>query len=167
MAADLIYTGTTLNWLSQKKTYKATSGLIGTQRAKFQIEKDHGPIPEGRYQLLAKDVGTAKSKNGDLVTGNEGIEALPPNPFLLEQWGPHRVFLKILEIKPSKAKKRSGFYLHDSEKGFTHGCIEVEARFFTDLRTVALTHPGPGVRIEVQVKYLSAESSTNGGTAHR
>jgi len=163
MAADMVYNGTTVKF--GDKTYKATSGLTGTQKAKFQNQKDHGPIPEGTYRLLAKDVGVTKSSGGELLTGRPGIETLPPNPLLLEQWGPDRVFLEILKIDRPDCRKRNGFYLHDSTKGFTHGCIEIEARLFTDLRNLALKKPGTNVLLVLKVAYPSPEGSTNGGTS--
>ena len=54
-------------------------------------------------------------------------------------WGENRVRLNALHIDNPKARNRGGFYLHDSTKGFTHGCIEIEPRFFARLRTLATT----------------------------
>jgi hypothetical protein len=78
MAHDLIYNGTNLQWVD-KKSSKATSGMLGAQRADMQNMSDHGPIPEATYRLLTKDVGVVKSVNGDFVL-RPGIETLPPNP---------------------------------------------------------------------------------------
>ena len=37
----------------------------------------------------------------------------------------------------------TSFYLHDSGKGYTHGCVEVEAQFFEVLRHAAMTMHSP------------------------
>ncbi len=51
------------------------------------------------------------------------------------QWGRNRVRILAHDQKTRAAciTRRDGFYLHDSVKGFSHGCIEVEPRFFFDL----------------------------------
>ncbi len=161
MAADMTYDGKNLKWATE--TFKATSGLLGHQRADQQNQKEHGPIPEGTYRLLAKDVGVAKSVNGNFVV-RPGIETLPPNPQLRETWGPDRVFLEIVSIDRADCRGRNGFYLHDSQKGYTHGCIEVEPRFFARLRDLALRSGGKLVTLELRVKYPSPQSKTYGGT---
>jgi hypothetical protein len=62
---------------------------------------------------------------------------------------------------------RGGFYIHDSAKGYTHGCIEVEPRFFNVLRhVIATTHSPHGKvkdRLNLLVKYLPGQT-TNGRT---
>jgi len=62
---------------------------------------------------------------------------------------------------------RGGFYIHDSTKGYTHGCIEVEPRFFEVLRHLIATmqspHGRPKDRLNLLVKYLPGQT-TNGGT---
>lgn len=56
--------------------------------------------------------------------------------------------------------KRGGFYLHDSTKGYSHGCIEVEGAFFTQLR--AYIKINKEKRLKLQIKYSGG--STYGGT---
>jgi hypothetical protein len=71
-------------------------------------------------------------------------------------------------MEPADVKKRQacdprrgGFYLHDSVKGYSHGCIEVEGLFFESLRKFA-----GGTRqshMVLRVKY-APDRVTNGGT---
>ena len=53
------------------------------------------------------------------------------------------------------------FYIHDSSKGFSHGCIEVEGRFFFVLRDFAKSQSRPRLILKVEYKVGQA---TNGGT---
>lgn len=53
------------------------------------------------------------------------------------------------------------FYLHDSEKGFTHGCTEVESELFDAL--IDYRNEGNDL-FEVVVDYLYPEHETNGST---
>ena len=56
---DLCYRGTYLAWLNsfppglgpEPLLFSATSGLVGSQIAREQSDKDHGPAPEGKYRL--------------------------------------------------------------------------------------------------------------------
>ncbi|WP_221892335.1 hypothetical protein [Teredinibacter haidensis] len=56
---------------------------------------------------------------------------------------------------------RGGFYLHDSTKGYSHGCIEVETRIFPLLR--AFNKATNKNTIILKVKYNKGVA-TNGGT---
>lgn len=53
------------------------------------------------------------------------------------------------------------FYLHDSEKGESSGCHEVESAFFKQLEKY---RSEGNDEIKVKVKYPSKEHITNGGT---
>ena len=49
-----------------------------------------------------------------------------------------------------------GKYFHDSSKGFTHGCVEIESEFFDDLREFIANNKKEGTMVpnlEIQVKY--------------
>jgi hypothetical protein len=56
---------------------------------------------------------------------------------------------------------RGGFYLHDSVKGFSHGCIEVETKIFKHLRDYYSSTKKQSVILKV--KYIAGRT-TNGGT---
>lgn len=150
---DLVYDGTTLSWPARGKKWKATSGMpasssskkIDHRNEKYQHVKNLGPLPEGRYSLSLIDYGLASEKPGwcklnphggiqhipRLATGTTDTECEPT----YANWGWSRV-----RLEPSgtnhKAKKfgRAGFYIHDSSKGYSHGCIETESGFFSELR---------------------------------
>lgn len=56
---------------------------------------------------------------------------------------------------------RGGFYLHDSVKGFSHGCIEVETKIFAKLREYHSSSKKKSIILKV--KYVVGRA-TNGGT---
>lgn len=56
---------------------------------------------------------------------------------------------------------RGGFYLHDSAKGYSYGCIEVEEKIFPILRNYNKAHKKNTIIILVT---YSQGVSTNGGT---
>ncbi len=171
---DMLYDGDELDWYGVS-IYKATSGLDGYQSADKQTISDHGPIPEGTYSFSLKIAGKARVVNvaAGKLDANQGIQNLEAmagpdgNLYDAPNWGKNRVRLNIIRIENPKARHRGGFYLHDSTKGFTHGCVEVEPRFFTRLREFAgeqaAAKKGRKSMI-VRVKYPSAGESTYGGT---
>jgi hypothetical protein len=55
----------------------------------------------------------------------------------------------------------NSFYFHDSEKGYSHGCIEVEKAFFDQLNSY---RDAGNENIEVQIDYPTNNHNTNGGT---
>ena len=55
----------------------------------------------------------------------------------------------------------NSFYLHDSEKGFSHGCTEVEGAFFDKLKEY---RNAGNASIDVQIVYPNENHKTNGGT---
>lgn len=56
---------------------------------------------------------------------------------------------------------RGGFYLHDSIKGYSHGCIEADTKLFVHLRKYhSITKK---LTVILQVKYAPGRG-TNGGT---
>ncbi len=148
-----------------------------------QCKKSEGPIPNGKYYLLlkieARNKGYARNPDPDWCS-------LRPSPLIqriprggnataavrgaaanaceatFANWGWNRVGLKAADSKTRNActPRRGSFYLHDSTKGFTHGCVEVEGRFFIKLRRFALS--GKLTKMYLTVKYKYA--STYGGT---
>lgn len=54
-----------------------------------------------------------------------------------------------------------GFYLHDSTKGYSHGCIEVEGRIFPQLRS--FNRSTGKASLIIKVSYIKGKE-TNGGT---
>jgi hypothetical protein len=172
----MVYDGTSLNWYGQG-LYPATSGLkndSGDYRAaNFQTQKDCGPIPEGRYALdltkapaaQVRQVGPAQY----LLLSADGIQDIAmvklPGGGMghSNAWGDNRVKLHTLHIDNPAARNRGGFFIHDSHKGYTHGCVEVAPQFFHDLRRFAAKHDWQGTLV-LKVKYPKAGSSTHGDT---
>lgn len=170
---DMVYNGTKVDWHGVG-VFKATSGLMGHQNSDEQGKVDMGPIPEGRYSFSLH----VEAKQGEMISETsldvrEGIESLPATwtfhgkIFFNNAWGPDRVRLRTEHIDNPANRKRGGFYLHDSTKGFSHGCIEVDPAFFLSLRRLAATPPakrGNRNRLILKVKYPGPGTSTNGGT---
>ena len=155
--------------------------IMNLQNSRYQYIKGAGPTVEGKYKLnLKPEPETATIKNGEIENGQgKGIQILtnmkdPNNPavsYTSPAWGEHRINLIPVDVKqpkenastPSRTDDRdlNSFYIHDSEKGETHGCHEIEKRFFDDL----MKYQKEGNEsIYVKVKYPSKNYPTNGGT---
>jgi hypothetical protein len=179
MAKDeLFYNGVVLEW-SGHGTWKATSGAGDFQKPKDQDKKDKGPIPEGLYDVPLVLGGTAvpighlnftikykpsltiqEMPTNFLVPGNA-------NPFSQDtSWGCNRVGLKTVQFDdPEKCGHRAGFYIHDSHKGYSSGCIETEKEFFELLIPFAKQQRRSGgvAALKLRVNY-TGQTTTNGGT---
>lgn len=178
MHAQMLYDGRRLQWMGHG-IFRATSGLPDFQEAIYQCFVDKGPIPEGSYSVaIREDEHPAHDDGTDSCTLAPAprLQAIPRGadagacePFWVN-WGRNRVALtpmdRITKLKCNP--RRGGFYLHDSTKGYTHGCIEVEGRFFEVLRSFIRgmkAHRVPRVSsLTLIVRYLPGQS-TNGGTA--
>jgi hypothetical protein len=181
---SLVYSGEKLAWAGVAE-WPATSGMVGYQSAEFQHVVDHGPIPEGMYTLSLKVGGNAtvtsykKDKSGALTEANldvrSEIQSLtciknpaqdPNNPnddvLLFQNWGSNRVRLSRVKVFNKNTWHRGGFYIHDSTKGYTHGCIEVASAFFDVLRTYAKNNGKRQATLGLVVKYTDA--TTRGKT---
>lgn len=150
MKHDLQYDGTKLTWRNRRtgkeSTYRATSGLPEHQKPQFQCFPDKGPIPEGTYVLRLDDGDHTATDDGSgrcnlqpshqLQTIPRGAAAGECEPYWAN-WGWNRI--RIEAADPGTRSKcrvpRGGFYLHDSRKGYSHGCIEVDGQFFRDLKS--------------------------------
>lgn len=151
-------------------SYNATSGYINYQKAKLSNVKEVGPVPEGKYWvLLAPDpnrVANASKVTGDLLANQKGgIEQVPKKyvtsdgqEWTYSAWGTIRA--RLTPDSSTKTFGRTNFYLHDSTKGYSHGCIEVEHSLFDRLLRVR----NKFTKIALMVKYPSPETSTRGNT---
>ncbi len=170
----LEYSGQTVTWYGGdmgntneiKGVYNATSGYADEegnyQSSEFQCEEGLGPIPEGDWEIdFSPNIKEAKTSRGYLVPSTTGgIETVPvdedgytKNP----EWGYYRI--KILPSEGTNTCGRNNLYFHDSQKGSTHGCIEISPNFFIDL----LNYKAAGNnQLDVRVNYT--EPTTNGGT---
>ncbi len=167
---DMVYSGQKIDWNGDK--YKATSGVPGYQRPRHECTSSKGPIPEGLYVLRLWGVREAEVESWSMcrLKPSWRIETIPrgeaarKNNFSCEdyweQWGHHRVRIEPAN-QTTKAKcrgKRRGFYLHDSTKGYSKGCIEVETEFFDKL----IKRIGQG-KLYLKVDYREG-FKTDGGT---
>ncbi|UBU14032.1 DUF2778 domain-containing protein [Nonomuraea gerenzanensis] len=180
--ADLLYTGKYLLWqrsvppaLGAKAPllFHATSGLKGLQVGMFQSSKDQGPLPEGLYSFLThvnprqSSVEAANKREDALTNKEEGIEFLPVggNGPVDTNWGTMRVRLTPLS---GNMYGRGGFYLHNSHKGHSMGCVEVgPSTDGLDFFSALLIHagsPSRKPRMTLRVKYSFPEQTTLGKT---
>lgn len=186
MKEKLVYDGQQLHWQNPRDggvaaSFKATSGMNHPSVGNFQntsqiCTPEYGPVPTGVYVLkLWIDPGPAKidpatcglEPSWKIQTIPRGKDAKFPKmdcePYVAN-WGHHRIRFEPAD-GPTRAickpVHRGGFYLHDSTKGFSHGCIEVETAFFTRLKRYASSgHAGTSLTLEVNY----AHKSTYGGT---
>jgi hypothetical protein len=169
MIADMEYDGQVLSWPGYG-FFEASSGLPGYQQPAYQCTPDQGPLPEGFYRVLLNDQGTARddgTNRCNLAAGwglqsiPRGAAAGPCEPFWAN-WGFNRARLEPADTATAHAciPHRGGFYQHDSTKGYSHGCIEVDGKLFPILRSYGRT--GKKVLI-LRVKYAPGRI-TYGGT---
>jgi len=172
---DLLYDGPRLQWPGQG-IFRASSGVPTRQSSALQCDPEGGPIPEGSYFVLLGEEPKIPIPTPDCQIAPAwkvqripwGAEAGACAPYWA-LWGQNRVRLTRVQSSPRRPcpTPRGGFYIHDSTKGYTHGCIEVEPRFFEVLRHVIGTMHSPHGRsrdrLYLWVKYLPGQT-TNGGT---
>jgi hypothetical protein len=162
--------------------FDASSGLFSIASA--QNQPDNGPLPEGTYRLKAEldplqnsiDKANAALRNepgpnGPISNTRQGIQYLPiggnpGSPLVAPQWGSMRVRLE----PTSASSQRGGFYLHNSAKGYTHGCVEVGSsleprrRDFFSLLVEFATSGNAKKSLMLKVKYRTPDTSTRGNT---
>ncbi len=195
MKDNLLYDGTHLYWRSafdaQSLHYRASSGVIARDSAGNIVEdhryaneqcaKDVGPVPAGNYTIEVVPRGEAgkvwstcslvRPKGGGIQTIPRGAGAVHGSdncePFWAN-WGSNRVQMNPADEKTRTtcSPRRSGFYIHDSVKGYSHGCIEVEGEFFVRLRKFAdlVARKKVDPTMPVTVDYRSATMATYGYT---
>lgn len=190
---DMIYSGKYLYWRNSLPAslkgkpfpllFSATSGQLMHQIVKDQAIRDEGPIPAGVY-TFSSDIdpkqasfamasnrqgspahspdGPAFKNNGEGIQFLPGTEQQPANT----DWGTLRVRLTSLS---GNTPGRNGFFLHNSRKGYSHGCIEVGTTpdgltdFFAALLLYA-AESGKKARLSVRVAYSWPEQTTGGAT---
>lgn len=168
--ADMEFDGQVLRWRGTGK-FRATTGLPEYQHPTHQCVKDKGPVPEGLYKVFIADRGIAKDDGTGFcnLAPAWGVQTIPRgrdagacDPYWAN-WGNQRVRIEPADAITQKACRpaRGGFYIHDSSKGYSHGCIEIDRGFFVSLRArSAVNRTG---YLTLRVKYVLGRP-TNGGT---
>ena len=155
-------------------TFAATSGYkddnVDYQRAMFQDIEDKGPTPEGDYFINleldpSRTVPYEIINDRPIIKRGQGIEKVEIHYegmlYTSPDWGTIRAKLEPQTIKNKCSRDINSFYMHNSTKGFTHGCTEVETTLFDML--VFYRERGHK-KIDVRVQYPSKNHKTNGGT---
>ncbi|MFC5828278.1 hypothetical protein [Nonomuraea insulae] len=184
LEADLVYTGKLVHWrrsvpaslrAHRPLLFHASSGVDRSQTARLQSVEDLGPLPEGLYTFLThvdprQNSVAAANKLGDrAVTNNyrEGIQFLPMDGDKPKypDWGTMRV--RLTQVRGA-TYGRGGFFLHNSRKGYSHGCIEIGGTIDdVDFFSALLIHAGSPDRkpkLTLLVKYSYPDQSTSGKT---
>lgn len=185
---DLYYFGRYLVWKqslppsatgSNYLVFDATSGFLAMANA--QNVPNFGPVPEGTYRFKAEldplqdsvdKANAAMPKqpgpDGPISNTRQGIQYLPnSDPEIYSSWGSMRV---RLEPTSSPSSQRGGFYLHNSAKAFTSGCIEVGSSLgltrqdFFKLLVEYATGRRPKAFLMLKVKYRGPYTFTRGNT---
>ena len=166
--------------------YNATSGYkdedqnIDFQSAGYQSFENMGPTPEGIYHINLKPDSSRHAKiyqksNGsmDYIKSRDGgIEQLSYDAvdeqgqmmhYYSPSWGNQRAALTPDKVTgaTNSQRKNDSYYFHDSQKGYTHGCVEVESGLFNML---VLYREAGNNSISVQIQYPDSKHKTNGGT---
>lgn len=172
MKIDMYYDGQSLKWTDKGLIFKATSGMPNHQIPGEQCAQEKGPVPEGEYKVFISDHGVAKDDGRGIcaLKPSWGIQEIPRGtkagvcePYWAN-WGNNQARMEPANEATKKTCApaiRGGFYIHDSTKGYSHGCIEVEKNLFKHLRSY---HSQTKKQfIIIQVKYVVGRG-TNGGT---
>jgi hypothetical protein len=171
MFFDMTYDGQNITWPG-RGAFKATSGLPGFQLPNNSCVPNSGPIPEGLYKVFISDHGVAQDDGTGYCSLKPSwvIQKIPRGtaagscePYW-ESWGSNRARMEPAD-NPTKNRcspiMRGGFCSHDSTKGYSHGCIEVETKLFPLLRSHHKTTKKN--TLVLKVSYVKGRS-TNGGT---
>lgn len=174
-----LYSGELGDKSNLKKSCPSTSGMPGAQSKDDTSKPDEGPIPEGDYSvdLRPDPERVAQHNNGSMIPGY-GIEQIPPSTapvrdegegedyggewgeaptYDIAPWGSWRA--RLISKKGTDTKKRTSFYLHNSHKGYTHGCIETCDDLLEEMKR--LRKDGQEA-LDVRVSYQ--DKTTKGGT---
>ena len=140
--AFMTYDGTSISGYRQfgkrytkDNTWSAASGAIDAQNSMNTNMRDLGPVPDAKsgYRIdISPEISTAEevlgTEGNNVLLRGTGIQYIPPG---YTQWGSMRVRLQI--INPSEGslfRDNDSYYLHDSKKGYSHGCVEVDSGVF-------------------------------------
>ena len=147
---------------------KATSGYADVhgnyQNTAFE-KQELGPVPHGHYRINLKarpDRWASLAPSADNLAAAEGVQMIRPTYTLPNGqlaypggWGTWRARLDPIDVHTA----RHNFYLHNSTKGYTHGCIETCDKLYG----LFVTYHDQGLSgIDVLVNYTT--TSTYGGT---
>ncbi|MCX6323304.1 MAG: RHS repeat-associated core domain-containing protein [Sphingobacteriales bacterium] len=154
-----------------------TSGSTNHQFADEQFDRNPiypGPVPEGNYKIdltLDPNRKVVFDPESGAANRDRGIQQIPhftqrndgnkQNNW--DVWGTVRARLEKDpgNNDPRMRGENDGYYLHDSDKGNTHGCIECSKKKIFDQ---LLKYRAEGIKsIRVKVKYPKPKTFTNGG----
>jgi hypothetical protein len=160
------YNGERLTWFGGDYPHRsspgiscwARSGASGYQLPRDQNKPGKGPVPEGSYTInLRKDPNRVASVSGGKLLEDTGIQQIPtvgPDGGRLQYipgiWGSWRA-----RLEPDTPGSRDNFYIHNSRKGYTSGCIETCDKLMQELLNYRKKHG----RIGVYVDYTGAETT--------
>jgi len=152
------YSGSTGDRSHAVSTGPADSGLPWSQ-ATSRCQTENGPLPPGRYKINLgpnPDRFASVLDTGELASG-QGVQQIPSSgttpdgrTFTYPGWGTWRARLTPIGSTSTTGRPSPNFYLHNSVKGYSHGCVETPDKF----RDLLKSYRSSGNRsIEVRVNY--------------
>jgi RHS repeat-associated protein len=174
--AHLLYDGQAISWIERGRTLAIYSGfsglrdyvngtLVDRRYANYQNTSDWGPIQEGWWKAdltrsttqpsITVKHPTFRNQGKAYMQPGEGMQDIVDRTEKLpggytatysvkDTWGTTRV-----KLTPLSGQTRKLQYLHNSQKGFTHGCVECNDALMQRLKVYG-THRG---YMKMQVKY--------------
>jgi hypothetical protein len=144
----------------------ATSGAKDFQNIMFRNDVDgDGPLPTGKYKIdLSSDPARYAniSQYGTNLYSSTGVQRIHESYLLdgeiigMGAWGTWRARLEPVRVR---SPRTGNFYLHNSKKGYTHGCVETCDALYDAL----VKYHNQGLQ-EIFVRIRYSTFFTNGGT---
>jgi hypothetical protein len=120
----LAFDGRSLIWYRRGAVHKqwpATSGRAGYQSKAFQMVKDKGPLPSGKWLVLQKNYQKMPPRDWiERIAAELGRTAWPGGK---SSWGQHRIWLT--PAAGTATHGRSGFSIHGGSSPGSAGCIDL------------------------------------------
>lgn len=150
--------------------YKASSDLPAYQQLRNTNQNDAGSVPKGKYWIFLMPnpnrINQSDKKSDKSLSGkDEKIKKTPAfttnergQTIIYPGWGNTRAGL--FPDKTTNTFGRNNFYLHDSQKGSSQGCIETNAQIFNLLNGVRQSF----TKVALMVDYKGDNTSAFAGS---
>ncbi|HEV7608940.1 MAG TPA: hypothetical protein VGO61_16475 [Steroidobacteraceae bacterium] len=121
-----------------------------------------GPIPGGQYRIdLTRDPGRIAGYDNLHLNSSSGIQQIPPGEpdrphgDMRYLWGDWRMRLEKVDVD----SQRDNFYIHNSHKGGTSGCIETCDELLDLILDYANRNPSIDVFVNYTTPYTRGDTS--------
>lgn len=100
----------------------AMSGKKGFQNIEYTPFENHGPIPEGDWDIDPQELEEYSPEKERVGFYDRHVNDIVPWTGATRSWGKHRV--KLVPESDTETFGRSGFYLHGGDELGSGGCID-------------------------------------------